>query len=418
MILIIRSHYSVLYNEIFWLVASWSLIIGIYLCSGIQWSFPVSISTWFFLALCFLFFFAFRLLGLKTSIKIKKSTSTTRLMVKARTYAMLGIVGSIVYIVDYIRLNGIQFTKIDYSISFIGVLGNLFLPILLVIGLYFFANSYINEGKISKKGLLCLAIYITPCIINGGRESVLYLGISLTAIIGFSKWKNRQTQGSQIKNKKSFFNVLILATGLGSLVYIIVLVSNNRFTQEVTNFYLNVLNVPDTMRAEAALCGNAQNLYANFVYYFVHELPGLELVLRFYDGPYMCGVYELNIISRRLPDFMGLDYTLVLDSMKAVMAKTGDSAVLEYGWKTILASLIFDFGKWLTPIICGILGFCTGNIRKKFSKDKSIQNLVLVSIVCLSMFTTIQLGPFFNLSVYGSYIWWYIIFKTHIHAGI
>ena len=327
-------------------------------------------------------------------------------------YVCMGIFGASVYIFEYIRLNGIQTSKIAYLISFIGTVGNLFVPILLVVGLYLFADDYINMGKINFLGLVCLGIYFVPCVINGGRENVLYLIIAMTAIVGYAKHLDR---GRNKKKKKSLFSKILIAVIAVALVCVIIYVSSYRFTSEHSNFFLNLMDVPETIWKEAELFGAAKNLYANFLYYAVHELPGLEMVLRFYDGPYMFGLYELNTISRRLPSSLGLDYRLVTEAMnREVFSKTGDVVLLEIGWRTMLASLIYDFGKYATPFVCGGLGYLVGRVRKHYKKQQSIEYLVLVAIMCMSMFTTIQLGPFFNFSVYGSFLWWIIIFKSPI----
>ncbi len=409
-ILIVKSRYGVLCNEMFWLTAAWILIIGVYLFSGIQWEYPVSLRTWTFVAVCFFMFGLWRYIGMHHKETARSSKHGMRFSVKSGAYICIGLIGTVVFIIDYIRINGIQTTKTDYSISFIGTVGNLCVPVLLVIGLYLFADSYINRGKLDIKGMLCLVVYIIPCVINGGRENVLYLMISLIAVIGYAKWADKM-KGVK-KKKKSLFSKIVIIVATGALVYIIVLVSNNRFTGEVTNFYFNAMNVPNTMWKEAEMFGGAKNLYANFVYYAAHELAGLEMVLQFYDGPYMFGMYELNIISRRLPSSLGLDYRRVSEAMRMVMEKTGDAEVLIHGWKTMLASLVFDFGKWASPLVCGVLGFLVGKVRKHFKEQQSVEYLVLVAILCMFMFTTIQLGPFFNFGVYGSCIWWAVIFKS------
>lgn len=410
--LIKKSKYSILYNELFWLTLYWTIIIGVYILSNINWDYPVTFITWTYIAICFLSFVIFRSIGLKQQSNRTAKIHTINAKIDKRVYILLGLLGAAVNVFEYIRLNGIQKNeKIAFSTSFLGVLGNLFVPILLVMGLYLFSESYVLKKKISIVGLICLIIYIIPCIINAGRESILYVILAIIPILSYSKWLDIKNQKITIKKKKSLFSKFIIIGGIVALTSIIIIISNNRFTTEVSNYYLNALNVPYSIREEAKMFGKAENLYGNFLYYTCHELSGLEMVLRFYDGPYMFGLFELNIISRRFPSSWGVDYNLALVEINNILSMSRDYAILRYGWRTMLTSLIVDFGKWLTPLVCGILGFCTGCIRKRFIEDNSIQNLVLISLLCFSMFTTIQLGPFFSFSVYGSYIWWYIIFK-------
>ena len=120
-------------------------------------------------------------------------------------------------------------------------------------------------------------------------------------------------------------------------------------------------------------------------------------------------MYELNIISRRLPTVLELDYKLGSAALNMLAGGRfrGD-------WQTVLGSLIVDFGKILTPIICAILGYFAGKSRKYFERDQSITRAVLIAMFCLSMTSTVQMGPFYNTSIYGAYIWWFIIFRLKI----
>ena len=413
-VLIAKSRYKILANDIFWLLASWALIIGFYMFSGIDWDYSLSISTAIYIVLCFTLFILLRSYGVKKSINadLPNSTNIYKIENNTKFYIILGSIGSAMYIFDYIRNNGILTQKSDYSLSILGTIGNLFVPCILVVGLYLFADSYVYKGKISIKGTLCIIVYPIPCILNGGRESILYTIIALISILSYKKWNNYNNKNEFKKKKIHIVAKLIIIAVVIIAGYFLILVTNNRFTDEVSNFYLNTLNVPDTIKNEADLFGQARNIYANTLYYFVHELPGFEMVFRYYDGPYMFGLYELNIISRRLPAFLGLDYQLVLKQLGNIISLSGDRLVLNYGWRTMLASLIFDFGRVGTPIVCAILGYFTGKARGRILKSQDTVNIVLSALLCMCMFTTIQLGPFFNFNVYGTLIWWALIFKT------
>ena len=409
--IILKSHYRMLFNDMFWLGLSWVLSVGMYFFSGIKWDYPLSIFSAFYIGLCFVLFAFFRTQGINTSVRLVKSPGKKKVPIPAGAYFVMGILGSCVYIWDYIRNNGVLVTKANYEISILGSIGNLFLPASLVLGLYHFAISFVNEKKISIRAILCMAVYVIPCIINGGRETILYLAVSVAAIMGYSMWKNRVSTKSR-KNLKSFISKVIIAIVVIVLANIVINVSNNRFGADVGNFYFRTLNAPESLHREAELFGSAKNIYQNIVFYFAHQLSRFEVVMQEYHGPYLLGMFELNIISRRLPAVFELDYQLVSEEMHRIMRGVQEGGLLRDGWSTILTSLIFDFGKWLTPLICGILGFVVGSARRRFMMDSSLANLVMVSIICMAMFTTIQLGPFFNFSVYGAFIWWHIMFKS------
>lgn len=71
-----------------------------------------------------------------------------------------------------------------------------------------------------------------------------------------------------------------------------------------------------------------------------------------YSGPYMYGMFELNILSRRLPKFLGLDYTLVSNTVKYLA-----NGRFKGDWFTIIGSLIVDFGKIGALVAIIIIGF-------------------------------------------------------------
>ena len=404
--LIKKTHTKILINEIFWLVVFWAFIIGVYLFSGVTWKYSMTYLSCLYIILCFGCLMLGRKYGVNTSVKLfVRETKIKRLQL----YTVAGVLGVMLFCVDYIRLNGLISTqKSSYSISLMGTIGSLFVPILLVQGLYSFANELRKTGKINFKALLLLGAYTIPCILNSGRESLLYVVIGIISIFGYNAYFKEVKSWRYINLKKLFRNIFI------AIVVIIVFgaiikISSERYGVNEINTYLNTHNIsPDTIQ-EGERWGDFKFLYYNFISYFGHQIPFLEFMLREYHGPYMFGMYELNIVSRRLPDFLGLDYNLVYNQLRQLFFSTGES--FSGSWQTVLGSFIIDFGRIGTPIMCFFIGVCLGKVRKKFELTYDLRYAVLIALFCLSMFSTIQLGPFYNTLVYGSYVWWMIMFR-------
>lgn len=404
--LMVKTNNRILCNEIFWLVISWTFIIGIYLFSGVTWKYSMTYYSVLYMILCFGCLLIGRKYGMYTSVRLFTRETT---MQRVQIYTAIGILGVILFCVDFIRLNGlINIQKSSYDISLIGSIGSLLVPSLLVQGLYLFASTLKKEKKINIVALFLLICYTLPCILNSGRESLLYIVIGIISIYGYNAYFKERLNWRYIKVKRISRVILIVAVVI-LVLGIIVKISSERYGLNEINSYLNSHIVSSKTIEQGEKWGNLKFLYYNIISYFGHQIPFLEFILREYYGPYMFGMYELNIISRRLPEFLGLDYNLVYDQLRLLFSSTGQS--FSGAWQTVLGSFIIDFGRIGTPIICFCIGICLGKIRKKFKMTYDERYAVLIALFCLSMFSTIQLGPFFNSLVYGSYIWWLIMFR-------
>lgn len=402
-ILCIRlSHKRCLFNDQFWLLASWILIVSVHVFSGVKWKYIVSAETYIYIVLCFAIYFAFRYLGLHSKVRTYESKAIN--YSRLRIFKIIGWVGAVMFTINYIMLNGIFDTgKSLYQLSIIGSIGALMTPILLVTGLYEMAFEYKKEQKLKLKLFLPIIGYCLPCILNSGRESLLYVVIGVISVL----YAIRSSTADGIQTRsillRKIVNVLVLIVIIISIGAIIFSTTLSRFGTNEINTFLATHNVPVSIRNEAEKYGAYKFLFYNFISYFGHQLPFLEFVIHNYNGPHLMGMYELNIISRRLPSFFDLDYRTVYSFV--------DNA-FNGSWQTVIGSFIFDFGVYITPVIVAIFGLITGRLRRKFLISNSLERITLNGILCIAMFTTIQLGPFYNILVYGSFIWWAIIFMN------
>ncbi len=404
LLLIIKTNNRIFFNEIFWMFIFWGLIIGVYCFSGVKWKYSVTIDLIIYLLVAFSLFMIGRKYGYTKKVKMYYQEFSK---INQNFYCRLGIIGVIAFSIDYIRLNGLFASKSGYNISIVGSIGNLMIPILLVLGLYMFAESLINNGKINIKAILLLVAYAIPCILNSGRESIAFIFIGIAAIYGYYAYFNKKTY-RVVKLKKLLIKILIAIFAI-CVICFIVYISKERFGDNEVSTFLNTHNVTLTAMKDAEAWGNFEFLYYNISSYFSHQLSFLEFMLKEYHGPYMYGMYELNIISRRLPAFLGLDYNLVSQQLRRLYILKGVS--YSGDWFTILGSLIVDFGRVGSMVVIFLCGYLCGIVKKNLSLYSDISYVVLRAIICICMFSSIQLGPFYNILIYGAFIWWLIIFR-------
>lgn len=400
-----KSNYKVFCNANYWLSFFWVLIIGVFFTSGIVYKNGCSPYVWLFLCSCFLSFYW----GLSKSKKVVITIFEGALsQISIKKYCILGVSGMILYSFDYLRLNGIASAKGESNISLFGSLGSLFVPILIVLGLYLNAQTIKLKGKFNFLGILFIIGYTVPCMLNAGRESILFGIIGILCLYGYSKNSLKYHVGRNNLLKKY---LLLFALGVCVLIlgFLMINISSTRFTDNEINVLLSARNISMDAINEASTWGSFEFLYFNIASYFSHQIPFLDLTLREYDGPYLFGCYELNIISRRLPDYLGLDYKLVSMQLKRIFVLNGES--FSGGWNTVLGSLISDFTWVGTIVVCFWCGYINGLAKRKFQLTLDPRYATLVALFCLSTFSTIQLGPFFQTQIYGTYIWWYIFFR-------
>ena len=403
-LIIIKTNYKVFFNELFWMFIFWGLIIGVYIFSGVEWRYCVSIELLFYLLIVFFSFMFGRKYGYTRKVKVFYQKYSQK---NLNIFLILGLSGVFLFTVDYIRLNGLFTIKSGYNISIIGSLGYLMIPILLILGLYMLSVNLVENGKISIKAILLLLAYSIPCILNSGRESIVFIIIGVAAIYGYYAFFIKKSY--RYINLKKFLASIFIAIFIICTICFIVHISKERFGDNEVSTFLNTHYVTLDVIREAETWGDFEFLYFNIASYFSHQLSFLEFIFKEYHGPYMFGMYELNIISRRLPTILGLDYSLVSQQLKQLYLLKGVS--YSGDWFTILGSLIVDFGRVGSIIFMYLCGYLCGIVKKKLNVSCDIRYVVLRAIICICMFSSIQLGPFYNILIYGAFIWWLIIFR-------
>lgn len=397
----------ILYNDKFWILLWWGIILGVYLSSGINWgNYGLSTDLLLFLSICCFFYFSFRKLGTKCKIR---EASNKEWIIDNRI-VIGGYVGLGAFIFDWLRLNALGITKASYNISFIGTVGMLFVPILLVFGIYSIGDTLVKRQKISKVGILSLLLYSIPCLLNSGRQNVLYIIVAIIVIWAIETDRYNIKITISARGKKILFVGMIC---LISLVYIIYNISVKRIDDNYISTFLNTHNVPWEIQEDANKLGPFKFLYYNVLSYFGHQIPYLDVMLHEYSGPYLGGMFQFNIISRRLPSFLELDYRLVWTQVSAIISRFG--GMFNASWFSVLGAMIADFSAIFTPVVLAFLGLLVGIARKKFIQYANLKYDVLYCLICIMMFDTIIISPFYNFLTYGGLIWWALIFRKKYH---
>lgn len=391
-------------NPLFWLGFFWLLIIGVYFTSGIHYKYGMSLSLILFLFACIGGFLYYYKKGCHKNVAISNHING----IYTKKWVLIGLIGTLLFVLDYIRLNGFNLRKESSEISLIGSIGSLITPILLVVGLYLNAKSMKKNRTFNAFGIILMMLYGFPCIMNAGREAFLFVILGMLCLLGYKSYLNQGMKNTiPFKNKVAVF--IISCIGFCGMVYVIFLVSMNRFTDNEISSLLAASDMDSNSMDEASSWGMFEFIYYNIASYFSHQIPFLDFTLREYHGPFFGGVFELNIISRRLPDFLELNYISAYEELQRLFSKCRED--FSGGWNTVFGSLIIDF-TWIGAVIVScICGYYIGIAYKKFTISLDEKYAVLISLICLCSFSTIQLGPFYQTNLYGAFIWWYYLFK-------
>ena len=95
---------EILFNELFWLLLWWTLVLGNALVSGIYWGYEISIQAIIYVLGAILLFIIGRFFGTRTPRR--KTPLVDRKPSEYRIPTILGVCGVLLFTIDYLRLNG------------------------------------------------------------------------------------------------------------------------------------------------------------------------------------------------------------------------------------------------------------------------------------------------------------------------
>ena len=411
--LLLRRKRNMLGNELTYITFWWWLPIVLYFSTGVQW-YAYDSSTYaisYYIIAYFLLVLS-RQIGMKYKFVINAKNwgggTTYELLTinekRINGFFLIGLIGVLLYIVDYLNHNSITKDSRYSVLTIWGTLGFFFCPILLTVGFYLVAHCLIEEKRFSIKGLFCLILYLLPNTLNSGRESLLIVFVGLLVIYSISTADRKGIK--QYFKRSDLSKYILIGIALVIIVGVMVVVSASRFGNLEANAFLLRARLPEGLKQKLDSLRVTKNLAYNFISYFAQQVPYFSFVFDNYSGPYYLGLYEMNILSRRLPSRSFYNGNNIISRVIS-----GVPTVFSHGWPTGMASLIYDFGKIgaLIAIVC--IGYFIGRKRAEFTRTGSIRSIVAIALFCSLSMSLIQNGVFFQYLQFGAFIWWGIIFR-------
>jgi len=193
LLVIKKNGLIVLSSDLFWIFTVWIFLLGIYYSSGIDYTYPLSLKTIFYLIVGFTIYFLFRWIGLHVIMFKTQDNIENKMYLKDEshintiTFFFISLIGSIIYILDIIRVNGFSMgTKPDYAVSKIGALSFVFVPIMLVIWIYEINYSIRYGKKVKLRTIFAFIVYFIISLVISGRQSIFYLLLATIVSVPWS----------------------------------------------------------------------------------------------------------------------------------------------------------------------------------------------------------------------------------------
>ncbi len=372
-------------------MVSWSLILGLYFFSGIEYSQNISSNTIIYVSVSLITYIVSFYYGtIINSRIIRRNILTSKeLRINTKVLFIPAMIGSFIWIIEIYRLNEVLFGQRieNFRISLLGVLGYIFLSISLVIWLLELTYSLRYGSYIRFHGIVSAIIFLIPSVITAGRQSILIIIVSSTIIMLYSL---RFKIPYNIRRSFKIVIVCLIAMITIYLIYISDVRSGVSNKIALFEYILGSTTSQDTINF-ANLFGPFKDLIMEGLYYYSHELPMFEVFFREYDGPKFLGFFQFHYIGRRLPISWGLNYDNAWYYID-LMSERND--LYSHVWRTALSSIIVDFGRIGAQIYISILGILSGRVYNNYNKSETSYNFVLLAIICTGVIFSIQYSPF------------------------
>lgn len=396
---------KLLIEPLFWLFASWGLMMGLYYTSGIDYAYRLSLETWVYLLICWIVFLGAYFIGESYQVYLLRYHKSFYYgdTILSTVYYRLSLFCFILWMIDLFRLNRISFGYriAEFSISKIGAICWLFVPLSIIVWLFELACAVQNNKRIPPRGYISALVFIIPAIVTAGRQALLIFLLSTFIVLGYSL--NSLTIYRHRKAIKIIGLIALIFVGW-YLVVISTIRSGTVDKVALLEFTFNS-KTPEMLVQFVKNSGGLGQVFLDFVYYYSHEVPGFEIFYRYYDGPLFWGMFQMPYIGRRLPIGTQLDYDTAWAYLDMMAARAG---IYSHTWRTAISSFIIDFGRVGTVFFIGLLGFAIGKKRKKFMYSKTQYELVFLSLICVGGFFSVQYSPFTETS-WAYPLYWLIV---------
>lgn len=444
------------FNPVFWMVASATLVIGLYFSSGFEYVHPLKVSgLLYYLLIIGCFYLGFvsskridvgrkkfllknhnvekekkgilakanvcvwldrRVSLLRKSISYnkllspiyKKMTSVTSQAdynsffrgMNISVYFLVSIVGVLVFCIDFFIHNSLSSGDLhtEAVISTIGILGKICLLLGIVVWLCELAYSIQSNKQISWVGCLGAIIYFIPAVITSGRQTFIIFIIATISIFVYSL--NVQKEYKYIKQ---FILIGIIAICLIVMFCVFVAITRQSVSNKAELFE-SMFNckIPDDTERLFLKMGALGMFFCEIVSYYSHELPMFQVFFDNWDCYPMLGASQFQLISRNInPDSM-FSYDTMWENLDIMSAEAG---IYSHVWRTISADCIIDYGRVGGLIFMVILGFLAGWTYKKVIESNQMNYQILLSMINSGAFFSMQFSPLVEEYWYFPMMW-------------
>lgn len=414
-------------NYKFWIFISWEFSLLLYSFSGIVYPINLDLKVYLYI----LAFWSFFLFGTKIAknvsarnrINEKKTNDEIKNIeykrLNMRPIFIISLISTVLYIIAVNRLNPNVTMGITRGVK-TNSLTTLFLLISsgsLIVWLYELLYSIRNQKKIKLYGLISAVLYNIPGIVISGRDALMIFMISTIIVVIYSLLylKRKKLLTSKIKRKIKFFTTLSVFL----IILYLLLISSIRYGRNdnsvLTMFeWASGATFPSYLVNLYMKIGAFGKLILNIVFYYSSQFSKLTLVVKHFNGPYQFGMYQLHYIARLMPSFMGIDTDAVSKVLKPICDSYNLPGIKTL-WGTMIEYSIYDFGKIGALIYSFIFGFIISKIVNKNMNqiNKEVKqnelNIITIILVCVGMFTTVEISPLFDYFYVFPALWLIII---------
>ncbi|MGI6090735.1 MAG: hypothetical protein ACOYEL_05040 [Saccharofermentanales bacterium] len=413
---------SILINDIFWLFSSWIMMFGIYLFSGINYYYKVSLNDLLYVIAFFVFYLLGRYIGLKS--KNQHGYKPYSIKVSDNTLLVLTIFGALLRIIDVIRLNGfLNIDRNNVQSSFIGIIGSFFSPIGLPLFFLIAFRAKKNQKRIPAKAFVALIMYVLPVILLSGRLNLVFALIALVIVLLGVEAQTNETEyrvERKVPRRQKVLIAILLGLGIFTFLAYSNFIISNRFSSFERLLLASGLNesfsIEETSLFFYSKFGAFGSLVFQILNYYSAQFKNIALIVDNFRGPYSWGLMQMPYIARRTDFFENIvDRT---NDALLVATSRGSRGFTGFGstWITVVGDMVIDFGLMGALLVVFIIGILIGRKRAVYIKNpESPYEFTIQAMLCVCMFFTIQLSPFFETSLVYGFIWVWLL--SHFKIG-
>lgn len=406
-------------NDKVWLYISWEACLLLYSLCGIVYPISLKLNAYLYIVLFWMFYLigskVAKQICIKKGINIEKKEITYRQNERLNFSLLffISLIGTALYVLVVHNQNPNTILGITRGVKVNG-LATLFLIFSsssLIIWLYELLYSITNKKRIKLYGIISAFLYNIPGIVISGRDALMIFIISSLIIIVYSLTYLKKNKLLTQKVKSRIKNITIIS--LIAIVAYLLLISSIRYGKNddsvLTMFeWVSGATFPKYLTFIYKYNGAFGKLILNVVFYYTSQFSKLALVFENYTGPYQFGLYQLHYVARLLSNSFGIDITAVSNSMSDICNYYNLSG-LKVLWGTVIEYSIYDFGKIGSLIYAFVFGYIVKYRVIKNNNKAHELNIVALALICVAMFTTVEISPLYDYFFVFPVAWLIII---------